>query len=130
MNNTARTRNVTQRVRHHTGTRCLTQLGKEFTPKNFVSNLETYLGYKIVTLVRHLGRELKEREGPKRKLKDALNEGYHIDHIHPLSKFKVITIDEEGVEGVDWDAFKECWAMSNLRAIPAAENLTKGAKVE
>lgn len=125
MNNKARNMNVTARVRHHTGTRCLTQLGKEHTPRNFVANLEDYLGYKITTLVKSLGKDLKEREGPKRKLRDALNDGYHIDHIKPLSTFKVLN----GTT-VDWDVFRECWALSNLRAIPADENLAKGAKYD
>ena len=120
----ARENNPMQRIRHHTGTRCLTQLG-DHAPENFIANLESYLGYKINALVKHLGADLKEREGPERRLRDALNEGYHIDHIHPLSKFKVVL--EDGT--VDWDAFRECWALSNLSAIPAAENLAKGASV-
>ncbi len=125
MNNDARTRNVSARVRHHTGTRCLTQLGKTYTPPQFVANLEDYLGYKITALVKSLSADLKEREGSKRKLKDALNEGYHIDHIRPLSSFPVIV---KGV--VNWDAFRECWDIDNLRAIPAGENLAKGATYE
>ncbi len=134
MNIKSRQRNVTQRIRHHTGTRCLTQLG-DLAPEGLVANLEDYLGYKIISLVRHLSKDLKEREGSKRKLKDALNEGYHIDHIHPLSKFPVITTHPlesgfgKGTPIVDWDAFRECWAITNLRAIPADENLAKGAKV-
>ena len=125
MNNTARTRNVTARIRHHTGTRCLTQLGKELTPTNFVANLEDYLGYKISTLVKHLSRDLKEREGVGRKLRDALNENYHVDHIRPLSKYKVVTD-----EGIDWEEFRRCWDIDNLSAIPAEENLAKGAKYD
>jgi len=124
MNNKAREKNVTARIRHHTATRCLTQLGKPLTPKNFVTNLEDYLGYRISALVKHLSSDLKSREGRRRKLRDALNEGYHIDHIHPLSRYRVVNAD-----GVDWDAFRECWSIDNLTAIPAAENLAKGAKV-
>ena len=124
-----RNQNVRQRIRHHTGTRCLTQLG-DAAPTGFTAKLETYLGYKIATLVRHLGADLKAREGPKRKLVDALNEGYHIDHIHPLSLFPVRTQDLiKGPDGVDWEAFRECWRMDNLRAIPGEENLKKGARV-
>ena len=125
MNIVARKRNVTQRIRHHTGTRCLTQLAGHVPPK-FVTNLEDYLGYKIIALVRHLSKDLREREGKKRKLRDALNESYHIDHIRPLSKFPVV--GDDGV--VDWDVFRDCWAITNLRAIPAEENLAKGAKIE
>lgn len=126
MNTKARSQNASQRLRHHTGTRCMTQLG-ELAPPHFVKNMEDYLGYKIVKLVKALGKDLKEREGPKRKLRDALNEGYHIDHITPLSSFVVIVEHEGGKKTVDWDVFRECWSVDNLRAIPAEENLAKGA---
>jgi len=144
MNNTARDKNITARIRHHTSTRCLTQLGKSLTPLNFVANLEDYLGYKIATLVKHLSQDLKRREGPKRKLRDALVEGYHLDHIRPLSLYKVVCSrasvvvvgevgqyvesNEDRVSWVDWEQFRLCWAMENLTAIPGAENLAKGAK--
>lgn len=121
-NTLARSKNATQRIRHHTGTRCLTQLGKS-APREFVKNMEDYLGYKITTLVKALGKDLKSREGSKRKLRDALNEGYHIDHITPLSSFGVV--GDDGT--VDWDVFRKCWSVDNLRAIPAEENLAKGA---
>lgn len=132
MNNDARDRNVRARVRHHTATRCLTQLGKSLTPKNFVTNLEDYLGYRIPKLVKHLSRDLREREGKKRKLRDALNEGYHIDHIRPLSLYPIIIKAGAGCEHdtVDWDVFRECWRIDNLTAIPALENLQKGAKYD
>ncbi len=128
-NTAARNKNVAYRLRHHTGTRCLTQLG-EHTPEGFVKDLEKYLGYKITALVKYLRKDLKEREGPKRKLRDALNENYHVDHIKPLSSFRILTTETEPNEGVkvDWDAFRECWAMTNLQAIPGEENLAKGAK--
>jgi hypothetical protein len=29
---------------------------------------------------------------------------------------------------VDWAAFVDCWRIKNLSAIPASENLSKGAK--
>lgn len=125
-NTTARSKNASQRIRHHTGTRCMTQLGTH-APGNFVKNMEDYLGYKIVSLVKALGKDLKEREGPKRKLRDALNEGYHIDHIVPLSSFDILLSTNSGGNVVNWDVFRECWAITNLRAIPADENLAKGA---
>ncbi len=127
MNTTARVKNVSQRVRHHTGTRCLTQLG-DLAPEGLVADLEKYLGYRIAKLVKHLGTDLKAREGSSRKLRDALGEGYHIDHIVPLSSFNVIIKPAGMGSSVDWDTFRECWALSNLRAIPAEENLAKGAK--
>jgi hypothetical protein len=129
----ARNRNVTARIRHHTGTRCLTQLG-DLAPEALVADLEKHLGYSIRKLVRHLSEDLKEREGSHRKLRDALNESYHVDHIRPLSSFTVIAVDHtpEGdeYEYIDWGEFRKCWAMKNLTAIPAAENLAKGATFE
>lgn len=128
MNIKGRQRNVFQRIRHHTATRCLTQLG-DLAPEEFVANLEDYLGYKIKALVRHLSKDLKEREGPQRSLKKALAEGYHVDHIRPLSLYKVVVTDVDG-QHVDWDEFRKCWDIQNLKAIPATENLAKGAKYE
>lgn len=123
----SRNQNVRARIRHHTGTRCLTQLG-DAAPPGFVADIETHLGYRFSQLVKHLGHELKSREGPNRKLVDVLNDGYHIDHIEPLSSYKVVWTDRGGNTHVDWDEFRRCWRMQNLRAIPAKENLQKGAK--
>ncbi len=133
-NTKSRERNVTARIRHHTATRCLTQLG-ELAPAEFTTDLEKHLGYRIKLLVKHLAADLKDREGPTRKLRDALNEGYHIDHIRPLSSFNVFMSAEMAanlgkglVEGdIDWLAFRDCWDITNLSAIPSAENLAKGA---
>lgn len=124
-NTKSREKNVTTRIRHHTATRCLTQLGT-LAPTNFTAELEHHLGYRIRALVRALGKDLKEREGSHRKLRDALQEGYHIDHKRPLSSFDVIVAGDV----VDWDEFQRCWAIDNLTAIPAAENLAKGAKYD
>lgn len=128
-NTKSRERNVSARIRHHTATRCLTQLG-EMAPEGFTKDLEDHLGYRIRLLVRHLSADLKEREGHGRKLKDALNEGYHIDHIKPLSSFNVIVKSAGMGSTVDWDEFRRCWAIENLSAIPAHENLAKGAKYD
>ena len=124
-----RNRNVAARIRHHTATRCLTQLG-EHAPEGFTADLEKHLGYRIRSLVKHLSQDLKDREGHTRKLRDALNEGYHIDHKRPLSSFNVIIKPGGTGEMVDWQAFRKCWAIENLTAIPADENLAKGAKYD
>ncbi len=129
MNTLARNKNVQARLRHHTGTRCLTQLG-DLAPENFTAKLESHLGYKISALVRHLSADLKEREGKDRKLRDALQDGYHIDHIKPLSSFSVIVKPGGMGASVDWREFKDCWAITNLTCIPADENLAKGAKYD
>lgn len=126
----SRNKNVTARIRHHMSTRCMTQLG-EYAPEGFIKDMEKYLGYRITTLVKHLKEDLAKRE-PDKKLRDALNEGYHIDHIKPLSLFPVIRKygTASGEPEVDWEEFQLCWAMKNLSAIPAAENLAKGAKYD
>ncbi len=129
-NNDARNRNVNTRIRHHTATRCKTQLG-DLLPSGFTKDIEDYLGYKILHLVRHLRERLREREGPDRSLRKALNEGYHIDHVVPLHTFQVIVADEDKLlaQKVDWEEFRRCWAITNLEAIPAQENLQKGGTV-
>lgn len=144
MNTKSREQNTTARLRHHISTRCAFQLGK-LMPDHFARDLEDYLGYRIKTLVKHLRVKLKEREGNDRKLRDALNEGYHVDHIKPLSSYMVICTEcgdqtpyenddighdfmDVAEQYVDWEVFKLCWAVENLEAIPADENLKKGAK--
>lgn len=114
--------NVRARLRHHMATRIQSQLG-DLAPPRITKDLDTYLGYPLSRLVQSLRADLMQREG--KKLNQALEEGYHIDHIKPLSSYKVVKEGE-----VDWEAFRECWAVENLKAIPAAENLAKGAKYE
>jgi len=50
---------------------------------------------------------------------------WHIDHIVPVSSFRLTL--EDG--SPDWDAVRRCWALSNLRPLRAAENISKGGKV-
>lgn len=47
---------------------------------------------------------------------------WHIDHIKPIDSFKI--------NGVESDDFKECWSLSNLRALHWLENIRKGNKIE
>lgn len=104
-------------------TRCLTQLGS-LAPEGFTARMDSYLGYSMPELVRGLSERLKQ-DFPDKRLRDCLNEGWHVDHIYPLSKFDVLVNGE-----VNWKEFRRCWAINNLRAIPAEDNLKKGAKVE
>ena len=113
--------NVPMRLKHHMSTRIAQQLG-HFAPNQLTTRLEEFLGYKIVTLVLELSKELEAREG--KNLRDALVEGYHVDHIHPLHDFEVI---KDGM--IDWEEFRRCWEISNLRAISAHQNLQKGGKI-
>lgn len=112
--------NMGARLKHHFAARMTQQLkdnGIEEVPP-LVLEMESYLGYKMGDLVRYLDADVREREGMS--LKEAFDEGYHVDHITPLSKFPFGEIGDEG--------FRECWAMGNLRAIPAADNLKKGSE--
>ena len=52
---------------------------------------------------------------------DYLSGKLEIDHIEPISKFNV-----SKPEHID---FQRCWALSNLRLIPAKENRIKSAKI-
>lgn len=113
--------NVPMRLKHHMATRVATQLGRH-APNAIAADLEQYVGYKMTDLARHLDTELQVREG--KQLREALKEGYHVDHIVPLHSFPVI---REGM--VDWESFRNCWKMDNLRAISAQENLSKGGKI-
>lgn len=116
--------NVRARLRHHMSTRIVTQLGP-LCPPYLTRDLEKYLGYSFTELIRYLSAKLKE-DYPGKRLVHVLQEGWHVDHLYPLSRYKVVD-EERGV--VDWEAFRQCWAITNLAAIPAEDNLKKGAKV-
>ena len=109
--------NIRLRLKHHISTRVAKQC--QDLPENYVRELEKYLGYRITELRVALNAELVARENMT--LKEAFIEGYHLDHIHPLSRYAVKYITDE--------SFRACWAIDNLRMIPAEENLAKGAKV-
>lgn len=111
--------NMGARLKHHFAARMTQQLvdaGVKKVPP-LVAEMESYLGYKMIDLVRHLDGDIQEREGMT--LKEAFDKGYHVDHITPLSKFPLTAIGDE--------TFRQCWAIDNLRAIPATDNLKKGA---
>ena len=111
--------NISFRLRHHIVTRVLKQLeaiGQQ-PPDGLLTNLEQYLGYRISELRTKLNTELQEKR--EISLRDAIGEGYHLDHIKPLSSFTIT--------GLDCQVFRDCWAISNLEMIPAADNLKKGA---
>lgn len=114
--------NMQARLKHHFAARMTQQLLDSGTSKEdippLVANMESYLGYKMVDLVRYLGDDIQEREGMS--LKEAFDSGYHVDHITPLSKFLPHEIGDS--------TFRRCWSMDNLRAIPAVDNLKKGSK--
>jgi len=48
--------------------------------------------------------------------------GWHIDHIRPISSFSFTSPDD--------DEFKQCWALSNLQPLWAHDNRRKGSKYD
>lgn len=72
------------------------------------------VGYTVDELMRHL-----EKQFLKGMTWENRGE-WHIDHIVPRSSFKYSSPDDE--------AFKQCWALSNLRPLWSVDNMRKGAK--
>lgn len=72
---------------------------------------ESLTGYNLSALKRHLEKTL-----PDGYTMDDLDK-LHIDHIIPVSVFNIK--DENSLD------FKRCWDLSNLRLLPAEENLKK-----
>jgi hypothetical protein len=74
------------------------------------------LGYTLTELVQHLRRTL-----PKGCTWEQFMAGeLHIDHITPRSRFDLTNEDE----------LRACWSLGNLRLLPKAANIAKGARVE
>lgn len=117
MHNMRRHKNARFRLKHHVCTRIRDQLG-ENQPSNLYINIEKHLGYTFSRLKRSLDAELRAREGIT--LKESFARDYHLDHIRPLSSFPVQEITDQ--------AFKDCWAISNLQMISSEANLAKGAQ--
>lgn len=108
------------RLRHYTVTRIKNEWPKEDIPKDIQSNLEAYVGYELYELKKKLKEEVRSMYGIS--LIESFKLGYHLDHIKPHSSFDAKEIGD--------DDFKACWAIENLRMIPALENLQKGAKTD
>lgn len=75
---------------------------------------ETLVGYSRQELLAHI--ELQFVKG----MSWANYGEWHIDHIRPVSSFSFTSFD--------CPDFKDCWALTNLRPLWAAENIAKGAK--
>lgn len=52
---------------------------------------------------------------------DFMSGELHIDHIYPISRFNITS--------VDCDDFKECWSLSNLQLLARLDNISKGNRV-
>lgn len=77
------------------------------TPKGW----QDQLGYDPALLVHHL-----ESQFEPWMTWENYGTAWHIDHRRPVSSFNLP------------EQIRECWALSNLRPLSAAENLRKGAK--
>lgn len=106
------------RITHYTVTRIKNEWPKDEVPKDIHTNLEEYLGYKLIHLKKALREDAKARYN--KTLVGCFKDGYHLDHIKPHSSFSPSAIGDA--------EFQKCWAISNLRLIPSLENLQKGAK--
>lgn len=89
------------------------QIRKALKGKKAGRSWEQFVGYSLDDLVAHLSKMLPKKVA----LDQALADGWHIDHIVPKSTFNL----------ADPVELKEAWALSNLRLIPAADNLRKNA---
>lgn len=78
---------------------------------------EKLVDYDLDDLCKHL--ELQFRDG---MTWENYGTFWHIDHIMPRSSFRFTCASDEG--------FQACWALSNLRPLKAADNLSKGNRVD
>lgn len=78
---------------------------------------EALVGYTLDDLVRHLKKTIPRGY----KWEDIFGNKLHIDHIVPISAFNYTNPKHPD--------FKKCWALSNLRLLPAGENEIKHNKL-
>jgi len=80
-------------------------------------NWENKVGYNMTDLIKRLMNTI-----PKGYIwQDYLEGKLHIDHIIPKKVFNFTKPEHPD--------FRRCWALKNLRLLPARENLIKGAKL-
>lgn len=92
------------------------QIRKALKGRKAGRSWEQFVGYSLDDLVAHLSRML-----PKRVTLDgALADGWHIDHIVPKSTFNL----------ADEAELKAAWCLSNLRLLPALDNIRKSDRRE
>jgi len=81
------------------------------------SKWESIVNYTLDDLKNHLQKTLPQNY----TWGDFLQGKLHIDHIIPISAFNFSKLEHPD--------FKKCWALKNLRLLPAKENLIKGSKL-
>ena len=72
------------------------------------------MGYSLNDLVTHLERQIAPG------MTWANYGKWHIDHVRPVSSFSYVVETDP--------AFRECWALANLRPLWAKANIIKGGK--
>jgi len=72
--------------------------------------------------VKDLEKRLRKTMPKGHTWKDFKNGKLHIDHIIPISAFNYTKPEHTD--------FKRCWALKNLRLLPANENLVKHNRLE
>lgn len=107
---------IVARLKHHIAVRVKTQF--PFVEEGYVENLETHIGYPLWQLKVSLQADIQKREGIS--LRFAIEKGYHLDHVRPLSAFNCLELGDA--------EFRACWAINNLKMVSAAINLSKGAR--
>ena len=78
---------------------------------------ESLVKYTLIDLINHLKKTIPEGYTEI----DMLNGKLHIDHIIPISAFNFTEPEHTD--------FKKCWALENLRLLPARENIIKRDKL-
>jgi len=78
---------------------------------------ESLVGYTCNNLIKHLEKTMPEGYTED----DIFNGKLHIDHIIPKCVFNY--------NNPEHPDFKRCWALKNLRLLPAKENMEKSNKI-
>lgn len=89
-------------------------IGKALKGRKEGRKWELLVGYTGKDLEAHLERQLPRGY----TMRDFANGKLHIDHIVPKSMFDVTKPEE----------LRACWALTNLRPLPAKANMKKGSK--
>lgn len=108
--------NLMPRIHNRLSTTIRENLKKHFINKNNRS-WESLVGYTTEELIAHLESLFKEG-----MTWDNYGSYWHIDHIRPKSWFLFESTEDQ--------AFKDCWALSNLQPLEATENLRKNNRYE
>jgi hypothetical protein len=98
------------RIRYTVSSRIATALRNRGTSKRS-RNWERLVGYTLTELKAHIERQFS------RGMSWANYGKWHVDHIVPIAAFDWKSADD--------DAFKACWALTNLRPLWAEENRRK-----